>query len=112
MTRSRALFGLQAIVTLALLFLLFRHFDWPAFLTILIRLPPGLSLWCFLLLAAAQFVYAFRWFVVLRTLGVRVSFVQVIQHYFISLFFGNFLPTVISGDVTKIFYLGQQEGYV
>src|SRR5579871_3923790 len=112
MKHNRPLFALQIFITFVLLFMLFRSFNWPQFLSILAGLPPVYYLCFLLLLTVGQLVYAFRWYLILRTLGIQVGYPQVIQQYFIALFFSNFLPTAIGGDVSKIYYLGQQAGYV
>src|SRR5436190_13489781 len=112
MKRKQIWFGLQIVVTLFLLFLLLRNFDWSSFAGLFGKIPPMYYLYFLGLLVLAQIVYAFRWFLVLRSLGVQVSFRQVVEQYLLSIFFSNFLPTAIGGDVAKVYYLGQQKGYL
>jgi uncharacterized protein (TIRG00374 family) len=112
LNRNRLWFGLQLVITLGLLFLLFRTFNWATFLSLFGKIEPGYYLLFLALLTLAQFVYAFRWYLVLRALGSAVSYRKVVQQYFVALFFSNFLPTAIGGDVSKVYYLGQEQGYV
>src|SRR5258708_25318644 len=97
MNRKQLMFGLQIVVTLFLLFLLLRNFDWASFAGLFGKIPPIYYLYFLGLLVAAQFVYAFRWFLVLRSLGVEVSFRRVFGQYLMSIFFMNFMPASICG---------------
>jgi uncharacterized protein (TIRG00374 family) len=53
-------------------------------------------------------VSALKWGVLLRDVGVRLSFVRLLNLYLIGQFFSNFTPSMIGGDVTKIYLLGRQ----
>ena len=71
--------------------------------------------WSFL--AAALAIYAVsavggavQWAWILRVAGITASTRELHRLYFIGLFFNNFLPANVGGDVVKIFDLGRQEG--
>jgi uncharacterized membrane protein YbhN (UPF0104 family) len=110
--RPNGLFIVQATVTVALLVLLFRGFDWRALAEIARRLPPLFYITSFGAVAAAQLLYAFRWHTVLRGMGLVVPFGDVLRQYFVGMFFGNLMPTAVGGDAAKVFYLGRTVGYV
>jgi uncharacterized membrane protein YbhN (UPF0104 family) len=111
MTR-RVWLAIQAVVTVVLLVMLFRRFDWAAFGSLLRRMSPAFYLGSLFAVVAGQLLYALRWRVVLQGMGVTVSYLDVLRQYLIGIFFSNVMPTAIGGDAAKIYYLGRQAGYV
>jgi glycosyltransferase 2 family protein len=112
MTLSRIWLLLQIVGTVILVVLLARDFDWSSFLEVIGGVTPWFYAWSLGLLLIGQVLYAVKWWVVLSGMGVHIPFSRVFGQYMISLFFGNFLPTSIGGDVARIYYLGQREGYL
>jgi uncharacterized protein (TIRG00374 family) len=55
-------------------------------------------------------VYAFRWQVLLKGYGIHIGILMLFRFYLIGLFFNNFLPTGIGGDITRIYNLIQEAG--
>ena len=109
---KRALFVVQAVVTLALLIFLFRRFDWAALAEIGSRLTPAFYLTSFAALVAGQAAYAWRWQVVLAGMGFRVPYLDVVRQFLVGLFFSNLMPTAVGGDAAKVFYLGRHIGFI
>lgn len=111
MRRKHGWLALQAVVTVILLAVVARNLDFTVFAALFARLP----LWFYLISLAAvlggQFIYAWRWRVLLVAAGVTVPFRQVVRQYFIGTFVNNFLPSTVGGDVAKVYYLGRQHGY-
>lgn len=112
MTRSRVLFGVQVLVTVGLLALLFRRLDWFAFRRALSNVSLGFYLGSLLAVVAGHLLYALRWHLVLGAVEVQVPYRSVLELYLLGLFFSNLLPTAIGGDAAKIYYLGRRKGYV
>src|SRR5262245_65309027 len=111
--RSRGVwFAAQLAVTLALIALLFGRFDWRKFQLVVLGTPLWFYLASFGVVLVWLGLYTLKWRLVLRAIGVEVPFARLIRQYLISLFFGNFLPTTIGGDVAKVYYLGRDAGYV
>jgi len=54
-------------------------------------------------------IRAFRWQLLFRALGERVSFWRLTELYLIGMFFNHFLPTGIGGDVVKIYEVSRRE---
>ncbi|MFQ6059554.1 MAG: lysylphosphatidylglycerol synthase transmembrane domain-containing protein, partial [Anaerolineae bacterium] len=46
---------------------------------------------------------AYRWQRLLRALGIPVPLRTLVSSYFVGLFFNNFLPTSMGGDVVRIY---------
>jgi uncharacterized membrane protein YbhN (UPF0104 family) len=107
----RLAFGVQIVVTAALLVLLFRKFNWASFQSTFSRTPLWFYLASFGVLVAGQALYVFKWGLVLGAIGLRVPFWSRAEQYLLGIFFNNFLPTMIGGDAARVYYLGRQEGY-
>jgi hypothetical protein len=65
--------------------------------------------------AAAVLVYglvqassAYRWYVTLRPLDIKLSFGRVLGYYFLGMFFNFVMPTAIGGDVFRVYYLNKE----
>lgn len=111
MNLKRLAFGVQVVVTVALLVLLFQKFDWALFQSAFSRTPRWFYLASFGVLAAGQALYVFKWRLVLGAMGFRVPFWRLAEQYLLGIFFNNFFPTMIGGDAARVYYLGRQEGY-
>lgn len=112
MTGKHGLLAVQAIVTAALLWLLFRNFDWPAFTAIVGRVSVAFVAGGFAVVAVGHLLYAWRWQAVLRGMGLRLRYPDVLRQYLMGIFFGNLMPTAVGGDAAKVYYLGRKVGYV
>lgn len=102
----------QAVVTVILLTLLLRGFDWTAFGALFRQTSPVFYAGSLLAAIAGQFAYAFRWRLILAGIGTEVPYREVLRQHMLGLFFGNLLPTAVGGDVAKVYYLGRHAGYV
>ena len=65
-----------------------------------------------LTIALSVLVSAFKWGVLLRAQGVRVSVFRLFCYYVCGLFFNNFLPSSIGGDGARAVLAGQESGSV
>lgn len=111
MSRRNLLFGLQAIITLVLLGLLFRNFDWARFLDVLRAMSPAFYAGSLAVVLALQLMTSFRWLLVLDAIGTKVSYGEVLRQALIGMFFSNIMPTAVGGDAVKVYYLGRSAGY-
>ncbi|MHB2153861.1 lysylphosphatidylglycerol synthase transmembrane domain-containing protein [Calditrichota bacterium GD2] len=59
----------------------------------------------FLLMLLAVFFLALRWRVLLKSYGFHLKTSQLFGFYLIGMFFNNFLPTSIGGDIMRIYKL-------
>ena len=112
MTRRHGVLALQTAVTIALLWLVFRGFDWRAFSALIQSVPTLFFAGAFLVVVAGQLLYAWRWQVVLGGMGFHLPYREVVRQYLMGLFFGNLMPTAVGGDAAKVYYLGRKVGYV
>jgi uncharacterized protein (TIRG00374 family) len=107
----RLAFAVQLVVTAVLLVLLLRRFDWVSFQSAFSRIPLWFYLSTFGVVAGAQALYVFRWWLVLAAMGFHVPFLKLAEQNLLGIFFNNFLPTMIGGDAARVYYLGREEGY-
>lgn len=112
LTRRHGVLALQTAVTIALLWLVFRAFDWRAFAAVIRGVPPLFFIAAFFAVVAGQLLYAWRWQVVLAGMGFHLPYREVLRQYLMGLFFGNLMPTAVGGDAAKVYYLGRKIGYV
>jgi uncharacterized protein (TIRG00374 family) len=54
------------------------------------------------LLFASNLIGSFQWDRLLRVVGVRIPFWKVCAYYHVGLFFNNFLPANIGGDIARV----------
>jgi uncharacterized protein (TIRG00374 family) len=69
----------------------------------------------YILLAAAIYllatvVFTWRWQTLVKGYRLRVTCLDLFRFYLIGLFFNNFLPTSIGGDVFRIYHLIEKSG--
>jgi len=101
----------QGVVSVALLFLLFRRLDLAAMRQLYASMPLWFYVFSLSVVVAGQALYAWRWRILLDAAGVSVSLGMCVRQYFIGIFLNNFFPSTVGGDMAKVFYLGRQHGY-
>jgi uncharacterized protein (TIRG00374 family) len=109
--RKRLTFAAQCIVSIGLLFLLFRSLDLASLRMLFATMPLWFYLTSLLVVIGGQALYAWRWKQILAASGVRVTVGTALQQYFIGVFLNNFFPSTVGGDMAKVYYLGRQHGY-
>jgi uncharacterized membrane protein YbhN (UPF0104 family) len=76
---------------------------------VLAHAEPAWLLIAFLGYNTGQIVSALRWRQLAHAIGFRTPARQAIRFYFIGMFFGIAVPSVIGTDGTRALYLGQEE---
>jgi uncharacterized protein (TIRG00374 family) len=57
-----------------------------------------------------QTLSAYRWFLLLKPLGIETGFRKILSLYYLGMYFNFFLPSAIGGDVFKVYYLNKETG--
>ena len=57
----------------------------------------------------AQGISAVRWMTLVRPLGIKTPFKDLIQYYLVGMFFNLFAPGTVGGDVSRVYYLVKDE---
>ncbi len=75
----------------------------------LVEIFGKLNLWFFavamLIFLLGQTTVAFRWWVLLRTQKVFISFLAAVSLHFLGLFYNNFMPGAVGGDLIRAWYV-------
>lgn len=102
--RNRQLFlrGLGTLAALGLIALLVKEEGWEELLTVFRSLSMGRLLLALLIMLISRMFVSMRWYVLLRSGGVEISFGRSVALTFTGLFSSNFLPTTIGGDVVRL----------
>ena len=86
-------------------FLIFKDLDFGQLYKNLLSLHWGVLLFAVGMQYLSQILMAFRWWVMLRTLGIYIPFFTTLHLHFHGLFFNNFLPGSIGGDFIRAWYV-------
>src|SRR5436853_424160 len=93
--------ALRLIIGLALVAVLLPTLLTPEFWATLTSVNVPLVVLAFILSVASIVSKAWRWQIVMRWRGVRLSFAYLLFSYFIGMFFNNFLPSGVGGDAVR-----------
>jgi hypothetical protein len=98
---------LKAAVSLGILLYLFFTINLSPLREALVTTDITLFLLAFLLYLLAQPIRTLRWWLLLKKDN-RLHFLSLLSLYFIGMFFNQFLPTSIGGDVVRGYYLWKE----
>ena len=86
----------------ALLYFVLRSIDLPAFWERVKGMSPGWIVLALVAYAATQSIAVWRWHRLLRAQHIEVEPRRLTESIWVSMFFNNFLPSNIGGDVVRI----------
>ncbi len=95
---------IKIAVSLAIMYFLFRSIRLDVFWKTITSVNPlsvGLAV---LIFFSTQSVSTLRWSIILKK-DMKISYSRLFSIYFIGMFFNNFLPTMVGGDIVKGYYL-------
>jgi len=104
MTKKWLMPCVKTVVSAALLYALFRKIDFNAFLNAVSSISVFYAALAVLIYFTVQCLSAYRWSLILAK-DFSLPYREILSMYFIGMFFNNFLPTLIGGDVVKGYYL-------
>jgi len=105
-TRYVSLF-LRASVAIAALVWVFWGQDWRELAKVFTRLTLGYFLLSLGVFGSAQFLLAWRWWWLLRAQEIRIGFGAVVRLHFLGLFYNNFMPGSVGGDLLRMWYVAK-----
>lgn len=99
---------IRVLISLGLLLYLIYLSDVPQIIDLIKSLNPFS-----ILLAIGAFLFSIlllskRWHLLLNSYGIFIKYHKLFVFYLIGLFFNNFLPTTIGGDLSRAYYLAQE----
>jgi uncharacterized protein (TIRG00374 family) len=98
---------LKTAVTSLLFYFLFRKVNLSEFAATLKDARYDILIFSFCILWAGHYMCVFRWRMLMRPLMPVPSMVKLFGIYCIGLFFNLTFPTVVGGDVVKMYYAGK-----
>lgn len=111
MNRATLKYVAKLIFSVAIILFIIRKIDWTTFNDLINRADPFLIVLAFILIIAERVWAAFKWRVLLsvRTTGTRnVPMWNLFCIYSIGAFWGLFLPSSLSTDVVRGYYLHKE----
>lgn len=93
----------KLVISAGLLFFLFKKISLESIVDVLRTMDPRVLAGAVTVFFVSNLVGSWQWHLLLRSSGLRLSFLQSFRVYFVGLFFNNFLPANIGGDVVKVY---------
>jgi len=100
--RAVWLLALKVLFSVALLAFLFSRIPLASLAGVLRQASVPMLAAAFGLLVASNILGAWQWDQLLEAVGIRIPFWKVCAYYHVGLFFNNFLPANIGGDIARI----------
>jgi len=91
-------------VSAVILYVLFSKIDLVVFWNTATSVPPYAVVAVAFLFIGTQSISTLRWSIILKK-DMDVSYLRLLSIYFIGMFFNNFLPTMVGGDIVKGYFL-------
>ncbi|OGB67072.1 MAG: hypothetical protein A2Y94_10690 [Caldithrix sp. RBG_13_44_9] len=110
MARKILLIFLRIGISLGLVIYLIYITDIPHIISILKNIDPAGILLAIIAFIVSVILLSLRWHLLTRSYGMTIKLMPLFVYYFIGLFFNNFLPTSIGGDLSRAYYLARQSG--
>ncbi len=105
--RRRLFSLLKLVLTAALITLLLRRISLADALALLAGAQLAPLLAALLLFALSTLAGAWQWGRFLSAMGIRMPLLKLLELYWVGLFFNNFLPSNVGGDVVKVLDLSR-----
>lgn len=106
-SKSRLLFALRLVFAATLLFLIFRLVDLQSLSGALASVRPEPILGSLFLMLANYCFKTYRWALLLWIRRPDIPFIQLARFNFVSIFLGSLLPSSLSADVVRIYYVSR-----
>ncbi|MBI3545044.1 MAG: flippase-like domain-containing protein [Gammaproteobacteria bacterium] len=108
-SKQALLVTFKLAITIGLLYYLLSGVGLKRLHEILITVPPATILAAIALHIISYGIGGFRWWLLANNAGLALSFKTVLPSYYLGIFFNNFLPTGIGGDVVRILHLRRSQ---
>ncbi|MEW6125437.1 MAG: lysylphosphatidylglycerol synthase transmembrane domain-containing protein [Acidobacteriota bacterium] len=99
---------LKFVVSFGILFFIARKVGAKTLWETLQNAHPLYFIFAVLSYFVVQGLSAYRWFILLKPLGLKIGFPKILSLYFLGMYFNLFLPTAIGGDAVRIYYLHKE----
>ena len=99
--RGRLSLFLRLFVSVGIVALLLSRLDPESMLTFLLGADPGLVALTLVAVIADRVLMATRWIQLLEALEVAAQRARIVKIFFLSTFFGSFLPSGVGGEAVR-----------
>jgi len=82
-----------------------REQRWSNLAAVFLRMNLGVFAATLSFFALAQLMIGFRWWLLLRTQSIFISLWSAVRLHFLGLFYNNFMPGVVGGDLLRAWYV-------
>jgi uncharacterized protein (TIRG00374 family) len=100
---------LKFAVSFGILVLIAFKVDTKELWNILKTAHIGYYLAAILVYYIVQIISAYRWYLLLKPIGLKTKFSKILSFYYLGMYFNFFLPTAIGGDAVRVYYLHKEE---
>ena len=101
-------FTIRALLGIAVVALLLRHYDARPVFHALARERPSYFAAAIALYIASQVMSAWRWQLLARLNSILGPFREYLAYYFVGVFTNLFVPGLVGGDAARALYLGRR----
>ncbi|MBN2241351.1 MAG: flippase-like domain-containing protein [Acidobacteria bacterium] len=105
--RSVIVAAVKVAITLTIFYIIFRNIDSGAFVSTMRHARIEALLAGFLTLWIGHYTCIYRWRMLMRPLMPVMSVPRLLGIYCMGMFFNLALPTIVGGDVVKVYYTGK-----
>jgi uncharacterized protein (TIRG00374 family) len=99
---------IRVLISLGLIGYLIYISDVPEIFALMGSMKPVGIIVAFLTFLLSMVFLALRWHLLNTSYGINTPFIKLFKFYLIGLFFNNFLPTSIGGDLARAYYLARE----
>jgi hypothetical protein len=82
-----------------------REQRWSNLVKIFLRMNLGVFTAALGVFIVCQLMIAFRWWLLLRTQSIFINFWPAVRLHFLGLFYNNFMPGAVGGDLLRAWYV-------
>ena len=107
--KTKVLPLIKIAITALLFYYIFQNINFETFGATLRNTNLGILLLAFVLMWIAHYTCIFRWRLLISPLMPAPSMKSLFGIYCIGIFFNLTFPTIIGGDVVKIYYIGKHD---
>lgn len=97
--------AIRLIVATGVLCLVFWNLDWGKLRDTFLAMRAWVFLFSVFLFVVCQFMVSFRWWMMLRTQSIHIGIWPAVRLNFLGLFYNNFLPGAVGGDLVRGWYV-------
>ncbi|HJQ70458.1 MAG TPA: lysylphosphatidylglycerol synthase transmembrane domain-containing protein [Blastocatellia bacterium] len=106
--KKTAITVFKIAVSLGILALILRKVDFNQLWDQLRSAHPTFVLASIAVYLSVQLLSAYRWYMLLRPIGVKTPYSKLLSIYLLGMYFNFFLPTAIGGDAVRVYYLNKE----